>query len=283
MEFETLLWAVGLAAAAAAVPPLVIAAHPGWRKGRAGTVAGTIGLGAGYLAAHWVEAGPPAIPPLEVVGWTFWFAAAAAALAVVEAFSPPSARGRWPVRILLAVTLPLCFINPLFESGWTTARGAAWIGALGLGLFLWWTLLDRLSGRSPGVPELAVLCATAGGSGVAMLLSGSKVLGELGAAFAASLATGAAIALILRRPSMAGSAGVVAIVLAALLINAHLYAELRALPALLAVLAPLAGLGTKRSLGGKTGPFRAACAGVTASLLLLAAAVAIALHDSPPF
>lgn len=283
MEFETLLWAVGLAAAAAVAPPLVIAALPGWRKGRAGTVAGTLGLGAGYLAAHWVEAGLPAIPPLEVVGWTFWFAAAAAALAVVEAFAPPSARWRWPVRILLAVTLPLCFIDPLFESGWTTARGAAWIGGLGLGLFLWWTLLDRLSGRSPGLPELAVLCATAGGSGLAMLLSGSRLLGELGAAFAASLAAGVAIALILRRFSMAGSAGVVATVLAALLINAHLYAELRAVPALLAVLAPLAGLGTKRSLGGKTGPVRAACAGLAAAALPLAAAVALAWHDSPPF
>jgi len=151
---------------------------------------------------------------------------------------------RLAARALLRVGLPatllwwfLGFVRA--QGGGGEVEAALWIGALAAGVALLWSGLDFLGGLRPG-PSLPIAwAASAGGAGLALLLSSSASLGQTAGALASALAGLAAVALANRHLSARGAGGPTALALAGLLLAGRYAADLTALGALLCAVAPL--------------------------------------------
>ncbi|HEY8835796.1 MAG TPA: hypothetical protein VIM09_09450 [Chthoniobacterales bacterium] len=273
---KQMLPSAALAAAVAAALPFVLARW--WRS--ASRCAGAIAIGAGYIAGHVLVAGWAPFPPRSATHWLFWFAVIGVIAAAADALVRPKGRIRlvaWTITCTIACRL---ILQPKFNYAWSAAEGWLWVFAIALGVVGLTCTLNLIERRPFGPATLfsvtTVLCA---GTCIALMLSGSLLLGQLACVLTAIAAT--CFLLIMAAPfHPSGAAAPLGLVCAGLWLSGFFYAELPAASALLLAFAPasaLLPLGKENYSPWRVLAFRTAFVAVPVAI-----AVALAFQASPP-
>jgi hypothetical protein len=269
------------AALAAAVAVLLLFVFARWWKS-ANRCAGAVAIGAGYVAGHVLAAGWSPFPPRHATHWLFWFAVIGVIAAVADALVRPKGTVRlvaWAIICTIACRL---ILQPKFSYAWSAAEGWLLVFAIALGIVVLTFCLDLVE-RSPfGTATLfSVTTVLCGGACVALILSGSLLLGQLACILSTTVATCFLLIIALRAPfHPSGAAAPLSLVCAGLLLSGFFYAELPTASALLLALAPATALlrvGKKSHSQSRALAYRAALVAVPVAI-----AVVLALHASPP-
>jgi len=240
---------------------------PRWRT-RAWPAA--LAVGAGYATSHALIRGAPEALPADATQLLFHFAIAGALLGIAEGLELPVA-ARWGARAVLSAAVPWLLLRGLAEHTWeSTTEGALWYAGLGLGLFSVWAVLEWRARGLEGPAQPLVFCLVAGGGALALAAGRSGVLGQMAGALAAALAP-LVLYVFLVKPARAarGAIPVFVLVLAALAMSGHFFAELPASSALLLLIAPLAAV-------------RRHWLGAAVALVLVGAAIYLSYAANPP-
>ena len=240
-------------------------------------------LAAAYVGGHAVAIGRwPAFPPVDSIDWLLYFALGALIFPILDVFLPQSHGWlRWLVWAGFSASFLSALLRPKFMYGWSVPHGLLWLGGiLAIMLFLAWCF-ERIASRSSARIALPLILAIiTGGSAIALLVSGSMLLGQLAAIVEATILAAFVIGCWI--PTLLPGRGAVPILtmlFTGLLLCGSFYSELPALSAGLLISAPSA---TFISFGRKT--WSEGSIWVQAGLVSVAVAMAVglALHSSPP-
>jgi hypothetical protein len=230
------------AALAAAVAAALLFVFACWWKS-ASRCAGAIAIGAGYVAGHVLAAGWSPLPPRHAIHWLFWFAVIGVIAAAADAFVRPKGTVRlvtWAIICTIACRL---ILQPKSSYGWSTAEGWLRVLAIALGVVVLTCCLDLVERRPFGTATLfSVTTVLCGGACVALILSGSLLLGQLACILTAIAATCFLIIAGTASFHPSGAAAPLSLVSAGLWLSGFFYAELPAASALLLALAPAMAL-----------------------------------------
>lgn len=190
---------------------------------RLGPTGAALAIAAGFLAGYFaiLHAQWSAVPKVAL-DWLPWIAVGATAgAAATERIGNSGVR--MAARLVLALAAGALVVWPALASlGVQKAVLAA--GATGVLACVVWSYLARAAVSRPTPPLL--LAIIAGGTALALMLDSSQSLGQLSGALASVLAARVVFNLPrVRIPLSPAAAGVAALLLGALLANAHLYAE----------------------------------------------------------
>jgi hypothetical protein len=257
---QSLIQAAAIPAGVAAAVFLALAAL---RRGRDVPVVIVIAIG---FAAGWAALnGVPRGLPIERWHWILWAAPVAAVAGLLE-----GPKSRWPLR--LALCAAAAYATDAHPAALRVALNATWV-------LVSWEALESGVARAGPRPALAIAVTVAAAMSVALVVSGSAVLGATCGPLAA--AAGACLALSWWRP--AGTQGLVAltaVLVAMFSLNGRLYAGLGFVPSAILALAPLAaGVPLPAKLST---PRASAIVRVAAVALACGAAIAVAVVESPP-
>jgi hypothetical protein len=196
-----------------------------------------LAVGAGYLAGHFAVAWPMS----DVTDRIPWLAVVATALGTLEAAWPTPAWARWENRVLFSALVLAVMLSaaPAIVEALGTRASILWVAAVGAGIVVSWANLEGLAARSTGVALVLPLLAVTGGASIVLAIW-SLVPGQLGGALTAALG-GAWVASWWRGPlSLArGGVTILIMVLAALILYAHVFAEMAVSCVALLAVAPL--------------------------------------------
>lgn len=261
-------------AAAACGAGAVLAPAALWRKTR---WAAPLAAGFGYLCGHLAIAGLPAFPPAEAVQWLPPFALAAMLAGLLHSSRPAR------LRVRIAVWAPLCaaalffLLRTKFRSDWPPREGALWLAGLVAGMTLLAACCERIAGDDPALPAL-LAAIVSGGTSAALMLSGSLLLGGLALGLTVALAISAVAAFFGLSPGR-GAVPAIVLLLASLWLSGLFYADLP--PASVALLAGAFG-GGLIPIGRKMPRWKMFAAKAALTGLVVAGALAVAFHASPP-
>lgn len=266
---------------AAAVAALLLFAFACWWK-NASRCAGAMAVGAGYIAGHALAAGWSPFPPRHATHWLFWFAIIGVIAAVADALVRPKAAVRLAAWAIICTMACRLILQPKFSYAWSGAEGWLWVFVIALGMVVLTFCLDLVERRSLGTATLfSVTTVLCGGTCVALILSGSLLLGQLACALSAIAATCFLLIIVAMAPfHPSGVAAPLSLVCAGLWLSGFFYAELPGASALLLALAPAAALlplGTGKHSQSRVLAYRTAFVAIPVAL-----AVMLALHASPP-
>lgn len=203
-----------------------------WRRDQAaanGYWGGAAGLAAGYTVGHVMMAGKyPAFPPIDAINdWVPYVGLIAMQHGLLEAFRRVSPLLRHLMRVVIILTALWFLLHPLLQGSWSIREGIQWMMVLGLGWFLFWSMMESLAERTEGVILPVTLWLLASGSAFVLLFSDSALLGKLSGVLAGML--GAVIVLTLWNRSITLARGGIAVLtclLWTLWSNGFAYAEL---------------------------------------------------------
>jgi len=269
------------AALGAAVATALLFVFARWRK-RASRCAGAIAIGAGYVAGHVLAAGWSPFPPRYATHWLFWFAVIGVITAAADALVRPRGTVRlvtWAIICTIACRL---ILQPKFSYAWSAAEGWLRVFAIALGVVVLTCCLDLVERRPFGTATLfSVATILCGGACIALILSGSLLLGQLACVLSATAAPCFLLTIAVKGPfDPSGAAAPLSLVCAGLWLNGFFYAELPAASALLLALAPAVALLPVRKESHSQS--RALAYRIAFVAVPVAIAVLLALHASPP-
>jgi hypothetical protein len=230
---------------------------------------------AALFVAHAGLAGLPPWPPRESLHWLAWAAAAWGALAL--------AVPRWPLALGLPAALAVCAaqLGPAWRYQWEGTGRIAYAGGIAVAVALTAIAFHTLSRVEARLVRLAVPGLVAAAA-AAVLVSGSALVGQIGAATAAGLAVPVARHWFSKdRDCGRPAAAFAAAVFGSLLLNGHFYSELKPLPALLVLAAPLCAA-ISVPLTQRLPALPALFIRLAAAALPALAGIATALRASPP-
>jgi len=256
--------------AAVAVAVLVVFRVAGLGESAAAVACAVAG---GYAAGHVGLGGLPALIPVDKAQWLPHLAVLGAVVGIVESCRNPLPPWlRWSIRVAAA----------LFAA-WASVldRSPLWIGGVAAAVAAVFFVLDGTARRPLAPPLLFTLAVVATAAAAALVVSGTMAVGERAGAMAA--ACGACfVASRRRRVDARGAVVPAGLLLAALLLNGVLLADLPVAAAVLLAIAPLAAWLPGVPGGSATrGPW--AVVSRSAWVVALAGAgVALAVHASPP-
>jgi hypothetical protein len=269
------------AALAAVVAAALLFIFARWWKS-ASRCAGAIATGAGYVAGHVLAAGWPPFPPRNATHWFFWFAV----IGVIAAGADALVRPKGPVRLvtwtIICTIACRLILQPKFSYAWSAAEGWLRVIAIALGVVVLTCCLDLVERRPFGTATLfsatTVLC---GGACIALILSGSLLLGQLACVLSAIAATCFLLSIAVTAPfPPSGAAAPLSLVCTGLWLSGFFYAELPAASALLLALAlAIALLPVGR---GNRSQSRVLVYRIAFVTVPVAIAVVLAFHASPP-
>jgi hypothetical protein len=226
----------------------------------------------GFVAGFIGVAEFPSFPILDAWKWLFFIGLAGGVLAVIalRVSDPPEAI-RWTLRAALAAF-----------AAWATVGGksAAWIlGAFAATLALVWCS-DGLARRAGASTFLATMLVVATATAVAVGVSNFAMLGQAAGGLCAAL--GACLVLSWFLPAaVRGAVAVVAVLLATITLNGHVYADLPvASAALLAAAVPAAW--TANCLLSSLSGHRRSALTLAVAVLVAGAAASVAVGSSEP-
>jgi hypothetical protein len=188
------------------------------------TFVAPLAIAAAYCAGHLLVRGAP-LPIRETTDWLFWVAVAGGIAGAGLSFKPDAVWLRIGVATVLAAGMAYTASGPKIRWVWSRGEAAAWIAGITIATALVWVSLDTL-GRTLSARWFAFASMVLA-AGVAVLLgaTGSALLGQLGGALAAGV--GAAWVVTLLRPTtgVRAAAAVLGLLILALWLNGHFYAE----------------------------------------------------------
>ena len=266
---------------AAAVAAVILFVFARWRK-TASRCAGAIAIGAGYVAGHVLAAGWSPFPPRHATHWLFWFAVIGVIAAAADAFVRPKGTVRFVAWAIICTIACRLILQPKFSYAWSATEGWLRVFAIAVAIVVLTFCLDLVE-RSPfGTARLfSVMTVFCGGACVALILSGSLLLGQLACILSTTVATCFVLIIAGRAPfHPSGAAAPLSLVCAGLLLSGFFYAELPTTSVLLLALSPAMALlrvGKKSHSQSPALAYRAALVAIPVAI-----AVVLALHASPP-
>jgi hypothetical protein len=251
-----------------------------WKS--AGRCPGAIAIGAGYIAGHALAAGLAPFPPRSATPWLFWFAV----IGIIAAAADSLVRLKGTIRLVVWATIctVACrfILQPKFSYAWSSAEGPFWVVAFAVGLVGLTCVLDLMERRAFGPATLFSVTTVLGtGTCIALMLSGSLLLGQLACVLTAIAATCFLLIIAVTTPvPPTGAAAPLSLVCSGLWLSGFFYAELPPASAVLLAVAPALG---SLPVGRKSHSrwLELACrAGLVA--LPVVVAVVLAFQASPP-
>jgi len=171
------LVAAGLSAAAQAFKK---------RTGRATPPVEGFFLWAGYSTAYAGLAGWPPFPPVEATQWLVVLLFAVAWVPVMETrMEKPALRAM--LRMLFAFAIVGVLLKPRAEIAWSVTEGLSWLLGWSLSLSLGWMLMSTPEPRRHSDWSAIPMLVGMAGANIALFLSGSALLAQLGGAGATIL------------------------------------------------------------------------------------------------
>lgn len=244
---------------------------------------GPLAIGISYLVGHIGIAGFPSFPPVEAVQWLIYFAAIIIVLGMIESLRKGRKFFPWGIRLHLAFGLPWMLLRSMFQHHWGTIEGMVWVLGTGLLILLFWKTLDALAEGFTGYPAPLLFLIIATGLSIALVISGSALLGHLSGLLAAAMGIAFFIALFVPSFSLAhGATSFYAVVLGGLLINGYFYSELSMLSILPLIAAPMVPWVGKLSIFKKRGILWINAVASVSIAILIGIAVLLAIQASPP-
>jgi hypothetical protein len=244
----------------------------------------TAALTLAYAGGHALTAGVPAVPPADATLWLFYFAFITAFIGAIDSTVrnvPDWLRGI--VWLLVFVGLMRLLLQPKFQYGWSHEEGMLWWIASAIGVFFLAWCFEKVEQRGT-LRLLSPLVATivSGGTGVALMLSGSLLLGQLALVLAGATGALTVAAWLLEELPFKGAAPTLAVLLSGLWMSGYLYAELPATSVVCLAIAPVFALSIAAGINKRFRAWKtlALAAGVAAAPVIIA--VVIALRASPP-
>jgi hypothetical protein len=257
----------------------VCAVGLGWPGRGATAVLVPCAAGLGYICGHLMATGWTGFPPVDTTNWLPYAAFVAALLGVIHETSSPPAWIRLPVFALFSAGVIYLLLRPRLQGDWTFVQGSLWVGCLAIGMVALGVVCDRLCRSSPTAvfAPVLLLIIPCGGAAIALMLSGSLLLGQLAAVLTAAVF--GSVILGFRHVTIGkGVTPVVATLFSALVVSGYFFAELPAQSALLLAVAPALTLVRTGNLPGLWAV--AVRAGLVAAVVLIA--VITAFLASPP-
>jgi hypothetical protein len=251
-----------------------------WKNGMRCT--GAIAIGAGYLAGQVLAAGWSPFPPRRATDWLFWFPVVGVIAAAADALIRPKRTVRlvaWGIICTIACRL---ILQPKFNYAWSATEGWLRVFAIAVGLVVLTCCFDLVERRPLGSATLFSITTVLGGGGcIALILSGSLLLGQLACILMTIAATCFLFSIAIPAPFLPGGAAApLSLVFAGLWLSGFFYAELPAASALLLAFAPalaLPGVGRESYARWRILACRIALVAVPIGI-----AVAVAFRASPP-
>jgi hypothetical protein len=231
------------AALGAAVAGALLFVFARWWKS-ASRCAGAIAIGAGYFAGHLLAAGWSPFPPRHATHWLFWFAVIGIIAAVVDALVKLKGTVRLVIWAIICTIACRLILQPKFSYAWSAAEGWLRVFAIALAVVALTCCLDLVE-RGPFGPAtlFSVTTVLCGGTCIALMLSGSLLLGQLACNLTAIAAACFLLIIAVTAPfHPSGAAAPLSLVCAGLWLSGFFYAELPAASALLLALAPTMAL-----------------------------------------
>jgi hypothetical protein len=142
----------------------------------------------GYAAGHGVTAGWPAFPPIEATQWLPYFGIAVTLVAVIDTMLRPPDSVRALIWFLCCAGILSVLLTSKFQYGWSLWVGVLWIAGLATAMLVLTSFLDRVARRDASISLPLILTIVAGGTGLALMLSGSMLLGQLALVLAGAFA-----------------------------------------------------------------------------------------------
>ena len=202
-----------------------------------------IAVGAGYAVGHAVTAGWPAFPPIEATQWLPYFGIAVTILAVVDTLLRPPGLVRVVIWFLCSAGILAVLLTSKFQYGWSPLVGILWIAGLATAMLVLTSFLDRVAQRDASISLPVILTIVAGGSGLALMLSGSMLLGQLALVLAGAF--GAIVIVGTLLPNAINGRGIVpvsATLLCGLWLSGYFFSELPSVSGLLLLVSPIPAL-----------------------------------------
>jgi hypothetical protein len=252
------------------------------RLWKASNWADALALGAGYACGQVVTAGWPAFPPTEATQWLAYFAVGVTFVAVLDTLFRPPGLTRALIWFLFCAGMLRLLLSSKFQYGWSLLGGALWITCLAAGMLVLTVFLDRTVQRDASISFPLILAIVAGGTGMALMLSGSMLLGQLGIVLTGAFGAIAAVGFLLPNAVKGrGIAPVAVVVLCGLWLSGYFFAELPPASALLLAASPIPAL--MLVLFDESGkPRRGLFLRATVVAIPVALAVFLAFRASPP-
>ena len=202
-----------------------------------------IAVGVGYAVGHAVTAGWPAFPPVEATQWLPYFGIAVTILAVIDTLLRPPGLVRVVIWFLCSAGILSVLLASKFQYGWSLFIGILWIAGLATAMLVLTIFLDRVAQRDASISLPLILTIVAGGTGLALMLSGSMLLAQLAlvlaGAFGAIVIVGA---LLPNAVNGRGIAPVSATLLCGLWLSGYFFSELPSVSGLLLLVSPIPAL-----------------------------------------
>jgi hypothetical protein len=253
------------------------------RLWRANSWADAVALAIGYSAGHVTATGMPAFPASEATQWLPYFALATMLLGILDALLKPPGSLRALIWILYGAGLLRLLLKPKFEYGWSLLEGALWIACFAAVMLVLAISLDAAVHRDTSISTPLILTIVAGGTGVALMLSGSAVLGLLAMVLAGALGAILVVAFLLPKSSQGRAIVPVAVILlASLWLMGYFYAELPSASALLLAASPLPACLLVYFRESKVPSWKSVLLHAGVVIALAAISVLIAFRASPP-
>jgi hypothetical protein len=241
-----------------------------------------VAIGIGYTSGHVVTAGWPTFAPAEATQWLPYFAISFLFVGVLDTLLRPAAWVRVTLWVLCCVGILRLLLGAKFQYGWSLTQGCLWIACLAVGMLVVAGCLDAAAQRDASVALPLSLAIVAGGTGAALMLSGSMLLGQLAIVLATAL--GAISAAGFALPTAAkgsGSVPTVVALLSSLWLSGYFFAELPPASALLLAVATVsAPMLVRFSEGAKS--WKGLLLRTAVVIVPVALSVFLAFKASPP-
>ncbi len=213
-----------------------------WGRERVRAAFGALALGLAYLSGHLVITGWVTFPPADTTNWLPYFALATTVLGTFCCLLEIKAWPRVLIFGLVSAGALRLLLKPKFSYGWSLPEGYLWVMGLAGAMVVLAIVLDTLIRRSATAFEmpafLLIICA---GTFGALMLSGSILLGQ----FAAVLGAAVFGSLVFTVRGVSFGRGIVpvfSLLLSALVLSGHFFAELPITSAVLLAFAPVPAL-----------------------------------------
>ena len=202
-----------------------------------------IAVGVGYAVGHAVTAGWPAFPPIEATQWLPYFGIAVTLLAVIDTMLRPPGSVRAVIWLLCCAGILSLLLTSKFKYGWSFSAGMLWIAALATAMLVLTSFLDRAAQRDASISLPLILTIVAGGTGLALMLSGSMLLGQLALVLAGAFGAIVIVGMLLPNSiNGRGIAPVSATLLCGLWLSGYFFSELPSVSGLLLSVSPIPAL-----------------------------------------
>jgi hypothetical protein len=252
------------------------------RLWKANSWADAVALGFGYAGGYVVTAGWPAFPPAEATQWLPCFAVAIMLVGVLDTLLRPDASVRVVIWVLCCVGILRLLLGSKFQYGWSFLEGALWIAILAAGMLVLASCLNAAARRDASISLPLILTIVAGGTGVALMLSGSLLLGQFAIVLAAAFGAILAVGLVLPRAVKGrGIVPVAVTLLSGLWLCGYFFAELPPASAFLLAGASIPAL-MLVTFDEDTDPWKGLLLRATVVTVPVALAVFLAFKASPP-